>query len=172
MPASAGPISPARPVPPSIALFPCAISRSSSPTSSGRTTRCEAKYGGMNAPSTATKPSSIGKLRTPSEWRSGIAAISGTRAMSDTSMVARPPNRSTTAPLGIPRSAIGAICTARTTLIFPGEPVVTRTNHGSARYVIRDPSVEMTSATTRAPTAVLFTGCTAEIIKRPYGFVK
>ena len=60
-------------------------------------------------------------------------------------------------PLGTPRIAIGRICTARTTLIFAAEPVVTSTNHGSARYVIREPSVEISSATTSAPTARLFT---------------
>jgi hypothetical protein len=46
---------------------------SSSPTSSGRIVRCDAKYGGMKQPSSATIPSKTPKLRTPAEsgitWR-------------------------------------------------------------------------------------------------------
>ena len=78
----------------------------------------------------------------------------------------------------MPRIAIGRISAARTRLIFPGEPVVTSTNHGNARYVMRVPSTEMVSAATSAVTAVFFTPVAAEltmareIIKRPYGFVK
>ena len=51
--------------------------------------------------------------------------------------------RWTSMPLGIPRIAIGAISAARTRLIFPGEPVVTSTNQGSARNVIRVPRTEI-----------------------------
>ena len=57
----------------------------------------------------------------------------------------------------MPRTTIGAISAARTSVIFPGDPVVTRTNHGSARYVMRVPKTEMTSAMTSAETAVFFT---------------
>ena len=67
------------------------------------------------------------------------------------------PSRCTTEPLGMPRIAIGRSSAARTRHIFPGEPVVTSTNHGSARYVIRVPSTEMVSAVTSAATAVFFT---------------
>ena len=83
--------------------------------------------------------------------------ISGARAKSATSIVVREPSFWTSVPLGTPRIAIGRIWTARTTLIFAAEPVVTSTNHGSARYVIRVPSVEISSARTSAPTARLFT---------------
>jgi hypothetical protein len=65
--------------------------------------------------------------------RIGSTASSGTRAASQTSIVVRAPSLSTTVPLGIPKSAIGRISAARTSVIFVGEPVVTSTNHGSAR---------------------------------------
>ena len=138
-------------------LFACDIVVTSSPTSSGRITRCEAEYGGMNAPIAATIASSRPNERRPAECSSGSAMISGARAKSAMSIVVREPSRWTREPLGTPRIAIGRICTARTTLIFAAEPVVTSTNHGSARYVIREPSVEISSARTSAPTARLFT---------------
>ena len=72
-------------------------------------------------------------------------------------MVVRAPSRCTSVPLGMPRIAIGRISAARTRLIFPGEPVVTSTNHGRARYVIRVPSTETVSAATSAETALRFT---------------
>ncbi len=50
-------------VPPSIMLFACAISVTFSPTRSGRMTRCEAEYGGMKAPITATIASKSPKER-------------------------------------------------------------------------------------------------------------
>jgi hypothetical protein len=71
--------------------------------------------------------------------------------------VFRAPSRCTSMPLGMPRIAIGAISAARTSVIFPGEPVVTSTNHGSARYVIRVPRTDTISALMSAPTAVFFT---------------
>ncbi len=67
MPASAGPTSAAAAVPPSIRLFACDIVVTSSPTSSGRITRCEAAYGGMKAPIAATIASSRPNDRTPAE---------------------------------------------------------------------------------------------------------
>jgi hypothetical protein len=82
----------------------------------------------------------------------------GARAKSATSIVVREPSRWTSAPLGTPRIAIGRISAARTRLILLGDPVVTRTNHGSARYVIRVPRTEIVSAATSAETAVFFTG--------------
>ena len=45
---------------------------------------------------------------------------------------------------------MGAISAASTIPIRVGEPVVWRTNHGSARNVIWDPSDEMICAATRA----------------------
>ena len=62
----------------------------------------------------------------------------------------RAPSLATTAPLGIPSSATGAISTARTIPIFAADPVVTSTNHGRARKVIREPSDETISATISA----------------------
>ena len=114
-------------------LFACAIVVSSSPTSSGRITRWAAKYGAMKQPSAKTRTSSSGKLSMSAEWRIGSEARSGIRAASHVSIVVRAPSRSTTIPLGMPRIAIGAISAARTSVIFDGEPVVTSTNHGSAR---------------------------------------
>ena len=67
------------------------------------------------------------------ERNGGIDARIGARAKSAISIVVREPSRWTTVPLGMPRTAIGRISAARTRLIFPGEPVVTSTNHGSAR---------------------------------------
>src|SRR4029453_18174204 len=95
-----------------------------------------------------------------------IEARIGARARSETSIVVREPRRCTTTPLGTPRTAIGRISAARTRLILPGEPVVTRTNHGSARYVIRVPSTEIVSAATSAETAVFLTSVAAELIMR------
>ena len=66
-PASAGPTSAAKALPPSIELFACDMRVSSSPTSSGRIVRCDAKYGGMKQPSSATIPSRSPKLSTPAE---------------------------------------------------------------------------------------------------------
>jgi hypothetical protein len=50
----------------------------------------------------------------------------------------------------MPKSAIGTSSAARTTLIRVAEPVVSSTNHGSARKVIVVPVVETSSATRRA----------------------
>ena len=116
----------------------------------------------MKQPSSATSTSSSSKLKTPAEWRSGIDTRIGPRAASAMSMVVREPSRWTTEPLGMPSIAIGRISAARTRLIFAGDPVVTRTNHGSARYVIRVPRTETVSATTSAETAVFFTPVAAE----------
>ena len=114
-------------------LFACAIVVSFSPTSSGRITRCAAKYGAMKQPSRKTSASRIEKWRTPAACRIGSATSNGTRAASQASIVVRAPSRSTTIPLGIPKIAIGRISTARTIDIFAADPVVTSTNHGSAR---------------------------------------
>jgi hypothetical protein len=114
-------------------LFACAIVVSSSPTSSGRITRCAAKYGAMKQPSRKTSPSKSEKWRTPAACRIGSASSSGARAASQTSIVVRAPRRSTTIPLGMPKIAIGRISTARTSDILAADPVVTSTNHGSAR---------------------------------------
>ena len=98
----------------------------------------------MKTPTNETSTRSIGKLSQPSSWRSGIDAINGARARSETSIERRAPQRAITAPEGMPRIATGASSTASTMLIFVGEPVVARTNHGSARNVICEPSAETT----------------------------
>ena len=87
----------------------------------------------MKQPSSATRPRRSGKLSRSAAWRIGIDARIGARAKSASSIVFRAPSRCTSIPLGMPRIAIGAISAARTSVIFPGEPVVTSTNHGSAR---------------------------------------
>jgi hypothetical protein len=132
-PARAGPINAANALPPSIELFACDIRVSSSPTSSGRIVRWAAKYGGAKAPSNATIASSSQKSRRPAAWRRGMDARMGAREQSATSIIVREPSRCTSAPLGTPRIAIGRISAARTRLILLGDPVVTSTNHGSAR---------------------------------------
>ena len=87
----------------------------------------------MKQPSRKTSVRSSGKVRRSSPCRSGIAASSGTRTRSETSITVRAPKRCTSAPLGTPKSVIGRISTARTRVILVAEPVVTSTNHGSAR---------------------------------------
>ena len=166
-PASAGPTSAASALPPSIELFACDMRVSSSPTSSGRIVRWAAKYGGANAPRSATIASSSPKSSSPAECRIGIETRIGARARSAASIVVLEPSRCTSAPLGTPRIAIGRISAARTRLILLADPVVTSTNHGSARYVMRVPSTEIVSARTSALIALFLTdisstGCSME----------
>jgi hypothetical protein len=130
--------------------FACAIVRSSSPTSSGRITRCEEKYGARKQPIPNTIASRSGKLRSPAPCSTGRLTISGTRAMSPINIVRRAPRCDTSVPLGMPRSATGNSSTARTTPMRVGDPVVTRTNQGRARNVICEPSDETLSATISA----------------------
>ncbi len=70
-------------------------------------------------------------------------------------MVSRAPNRVTSVPLGTPSSAVGRSSTARTMPIFAGDPVVTSTNHGSARNVICEPARETSSAASSASSDLL-----------------
>ena len=76
----------------------------------------------------------------PEACRSGIAPSSGTRAMSQMSIVRRVPRRRAIAPPQKPSSAIGRISAISTQVIRCGDPVVRRTNHGSASQVICVPS--------------------------------
>ena len=101
---------------------------------------------------------------------SGSTSSSGPRAASETSIVRFAPIRAMSEPAGMPKIAIGSISAARTQPIFAVEPVVTRTNHGSATNVIEEP-VSETSSAVRSPRRERFLSM-AEIIKRPYGFVK
>ena len=65
------------------------------------------EYGAMKTPLAATSASSIGNGSTPSALRIGIAAKSGTRARSQTSIVRRVPSRAAIAPPQKPSTAIG-----------------------------------------------------------------
>ena len=119
------------------------------------------------------------KLSRSAACSSGIEARIGARAKSATSIVVRDPRRCDDAcRSGSRGSAIGAISAARTRLIFPGEPVVTRTNQGSARYVMRVPRTEIDLGQRRARSrrssspASLALAHRGSNIKRPYGFVK
>ena len=75
--------------------------------------------------------------------------MSGPRAASLMSIDRFAPSRAMSEPDGIPNSAIGRSCAAMTQPSFAVEPVVTRTNHGSATNVIDEPVSETSSAATR-----------------------
>jgi hypothetical protein len=80
----------------------------------------------------------------------GIAAVAGAHTASQASIVRRAPRLVATRPLTRASSASGAASAASTMLIRCGEPVVSRTNHGSATTAISVPSEEITSAATSA----------------------
>ena len=102
--------------------------------------------------------------------RIGITSISGPRAASEISIVFFAPSFEITVPAGMPKMAIGSISAARTQPIFAVEPVVARTNHGSATNVIAVPVSETSSSRDQSDErAVLQHG---DKIKRTYGFVK
>ena len=69
-------------------------------------------------------------------------------------------------------SATGASSTARTIPIFDADPVVTSTNQGSARNVMREPSDETISATISAARERLRRMLIRVNIVRLYVFVK
>ena len=116
---------------------------------------------------TSTQPND----RFPVQFRIGSTISSGPRAASEMTIVFFAPIRAISAPDGIPNSAIGTISAAITQPIFAIEPVVTRTNQGSATNVIEEPVSETSSATTR-PISERFRQFMRRIIKRLYGFVK
>ena len=99
-----------------------------------------------------------------------MTSISGPRAASEMSIVFLAPSFAITVPGGMPKMAIGSISAARTQPIFAVEPVVARTNHGSATNVIDEPVSETSSAET-SPTSERFFSMADKII-RTYGFVK
>ncbi len=107
-------------------------------------------YGAMKTPLAATSASRTGNGSSPSDCSSGIAPSSGTRARSQISIVRRVPMRAAIAPPQKPSSAIGTISAISTHVIRCGDPVVRRTNHGSASQVICVPSDEITSAPSSA----------------------
>src|SRR5215212_248391 len=126
----------------------------------------------MKQPSANVNASSAGKLRWSVQKSTGIAAISGTRAASARFIVRFAPSRAIRLPLGMPRSPTGRSSAARTQPIFAVEPVVTRTNQGSATYVIAEPLRDTSSATTTAARDRFLSRLTGEIVRRTYGFVK
>src|SRR4051812_47926333 len=111
-----------------------------------------------------------------------MSAISGAQSRLHATSVRLTPRRAAAAPAGMPRSAHGRISAATTSAIRDGEPVVVRTNHGSASAVICEPVAEMTSAATsaasggrrstlglsprRAPTSFL---CRRQLVRRVAG---
>ena len=132
-PASAGPSRLVMLPAPSTRLFAWASCCSPSPTTAGRINRWQVKYAHPKVPSrTATTRIKVNDSP-PTAFRSGTSATIGARAASAISIEVLGPRRCTTEPAGMPSSAIGASSAAKTRPIFVGEPVVTRTNQGSAR---------------------------------------
>jgi hypothetical protein len=99
-----------------------------------------------------------------------MTSINGPRAASQISIVLFEPSFAITVPAGMPKIATGSISAARTQPIFAVEPVVARTNHGSATNVIDEPVNETSSAETK-PMSERFLHMANKII-RTYGFVK
>jgi hypothetical protein len=99
---------------------------------------------------TNTTPRRTGKVSRPSRCSDGTTSTSTDRAASNVSIVRRTPHLLTRSPDGIPRSATGNSSTAKTSPIRVADPVVVRTNHGSARKVIWVPRAEMNSEVTIA----------------------
>jgi hypothetical protein len=132
-PASAGPRSCVTFVAPSTRLFACASRRSSSPTTAGRIRRWQVKYAHEKTPFRAATTRISQNVRPPTSCRNGTRAMIGARAPSAMSIDVFGPSLCTTEPAGIPSSAIGTSCAAKTSVIRVGDPVVTSTNHGSAR---------------------------------------
>jgi hypothetical protein len=122
----------------------------SSPSSSGTITRCALPYGVASTPSATAIATSCASDKLPTQCSTGISAVSGALAASAISIVRRDPSAASTVPLGIPNNAKPAMPPARTKLICFAEPVLTRTNHGSASELIWLPVVEITSAASRA----------------------
>jgi hypothetical protein len=73
------------------------------------------------------------------------------------------PSRAISAPLGIPKMPTGMSSAARTQPMRAVEPVVARTNQGSATNVIEEPVRETVSATRIERSDGLRSSCTARI---------
>ena len=145
---------------------------SSSPSSSGTITFCEAKYGAPSAPSRNASTTIGAKASLPSQCSTGMASISGARTRSASSIVLHAPSRRSTAPPGIPSSASPISSAPTTMLIRVAEPVVTSTNHGSASHVICAPVVETTSAASRPTTGLRRrSDCCSLPLDRPHAVV-
>ena len=138
-------------VAPSTMAFACATTCSSSPTSSGRISRCDAKYGARKVPMQRDdreqqRESSACRARGAAGSRRAEARGSGRRRASS---AGRRTARSRSRRGSRGSRSEGARPRGRRPS-SSAEPVVWRTNHGSARKVICDPSDEMTSAETSA----------------------
>src|SRR4051812_6890217 len=169
-PASTGPASCVSWLAPDRTALTLATACSSSPATSGTTSRDEAKYGAAKIPIANVVASSAANERCPVLCRIGMTSISGPRAASEMSIVFFAPSFAITVPAGMPKIAIGSISAARTQPIFGVESVVARTNHGSATKVI-DVPVKDTSSAESSPMSERFLN-TPNKIKRTYGFVK
>jgi hypothetical protein len=82
--------------------------------------------------------------------RDADAASSGARRASPSTRARRGPSSATTCPPGIPSAKAGRVWQARTSPIFVVDPVVARTNQGSATIVMFVPVSEMKRAETTA----------------------
>jgi len=109
-----------------------------------------AAYGTAKMPIALTSTSSTGKERTPAACSTGTEIRSGARSTSPRISDRRAPSIATTDPPGMPSTNAGSVAQARTRPIFVVEPVVARTNHGSATVVMFVPISEMKRAMTTA----------------------
>src|SRR5581483_8491198 len=112
-----------------------------------------AAYGTLKTPIAVTSTSSTGKDRPPVVWRTGTDASKGARAASPTMSARLEPRAATTDPPGIPSANAGSVWQARTRPIFAVDPVVARTNQGSATTVMFVPVSEMNRERRTARTA-------------------
>src|SRR4051812_7548986 len=154
-PASTGPASCVSWLAPDRTALTLATACSSSPATSGTTSRDEAKYGAAKIPIANVVASSAANERCPVLCRIGMTSISGPRAASEMSIVFFAPSFAITVPAGMPKIAIGSISTASAKPIFAVEPVVMRTKNGSATNVIDEP-VNETSSAVSSPTSERF----------------
>ena len=122
-------------------LFACEIARSSLPIELRQDHQLDAKYGAPKTPKPRLSAAAPETRACRAACRIGSDAINGSRAGSQASMVVRAPSRGDR-PAREAEHRPGAISTASDQPIFDGDPVVTSTNHGTARYVIREPRIE------------------------------
>ena len=98
----------------------------------------------------ATSTTSSGNDSASRLWSAGIAASSGNRAASAITIVCLAPIRAISEPAKRGSVTNGMLPIPRTSPSFVADPVVTRTNQGSANTVIDEPIDDTTSAATIA----------------------
>jgi hypothetical protein len=126
---------------------PARVNRSSSsPVIAASRRRCDDEYAGKNAPTRRPITSRRGNDSVPAQKSSGTDPTSTARAKSEKIIMRRGPRNVATGPPHSPRSEMPTNSAARTAPMRVGDPVDTRTNHGSAIAVISVPVVETTSA--------------------------